>query len=302
MLDLTLIVLTYNEEKQIARCLTSASGLVKKTVVIDSLSTDQTLTIAQELGAEVYQNPWPGNQARQFNWALTHVPLDTEWVLRLDADEYLLPQLVEEIKQVLPTLDASCTGLFLRRRVHFMGQWIRYGGYYPTKILRIWRRLAGKLEEKWMDEHVKLDYGQAITLTQDFVDDNQNNLTWWTQKHNQYATREAVELLNLEFNFTPSAQIDRRFWGSQEQRKRWFKELFYFKIPLFIRPFLYFLFRYFFKFGFRDGVKGLIWHFLQGFWYRFLVDAKIYDIKRLARQNGRDIKAAVEEYLQAGAV
>jgi glycosyltransferase involved in cell wall biosynthesis len=297
MLDLTLIVLTHNEEQQIARCIRSVLGLARKVVVVDSLSTDQTLAVAQGLGAEVYQNPWPGNQALQFNWALDQVPIDTEWILRLDADEYLLPELVAEIRQVLPSLPAQVTGLFLRRRVHFMGRWIRFGGYYPTKILRAWRKEAGRLEEKWMDEHVKLDHGQAITLRHDFVDDNLNNLTWWTQKHNQYATREAVELLNLEFGFLRTEQIEKRLLGSQEQRKRWLKEFFYTKIPLFVRPFIYFLYRYFGRLGFLDGTKGLMWHFLQGFWYRFLVDAKVYDIKRRAQQTGESIKSVAEQYL-----
>lgn len=297
MLDLTLIVLTHNEERQIARCIQSAQGLVRKTVVVDSSSTDQTMAIAKELGAEVYQNAWPGNQALQFNWALAHVPLTTEWVLRLDADEYLLPELALEIREVLPSLAGEVTGIFLRRRVHFMGQWIRYGGYYPTKILRIWRKQAGRLEEKWMDEHVKLDYGQAITLKRDFVDDNLNNLTWWTQKHNQYATREATELLNLEFGFLQTEQIEKQLTGSQEKRKRWLKEFFYTRIPLFVRPFIYFLYRYFGRLGFLDGTRGLMWHFLQGFWYRFLVDAKIYDIKRRAKLDGQSIKSVVEQYL-----
>lgn len=296
-LNLSVVILTHNENLHIQRCIESLAKFVSDVYVVDSYSSDNTAAIAETFGAKVYKNPWPGNQALQFNWALQNLPITSEWILRLDADEYLLPELREEISQTLPKLSTEITGIFLRRRVYFMGYWIRYGGYYPTNILRIWRKQAGKLEDKWMDEHVKLDYGKTISLKHDFVDDNQNDLTWWTHKHNLYATREATELLNLEYHFLDGSQIDKQLSGSSDKRKRWLKDILYTKIPLFVRPFIYFFYRYIIKLGFLDGTKGLVWHFLQGFWYRFLVDAKIYDIKRRAKSKDKTLLTVLESYL-----
>ena len=165
-----------------------------------------------------------------------------------------------------------------------MNGWIKHGGYYPTYLLRLWRYGSGKYEERWMDEHVKLEHGKTITFENDFIDDNLNNLTWWTDKHNNYATREAIDLLNIKYKFSSADGLNANLSEAQDKRKRWLKENLYTRLPLFIRPFFYFIYRYIFKLGFLDGIPGLIWHFLQGFWYRFLVDAKVYDIERIARK------------------
>jgi len=155
-------------------------------------------------------------------------------------------------------------------------------------LLRIWRYKHGKIEERWMDEHIKLSAGKTIQFEHDLVDDNKNNLTWWTEKHNHYATREAVDLLNILHGFIQYDEVEPRLLGTQEQRKRWLK-IRYASLPLFIRPILYFHWRYFVKLGFLDGKQGLIWHFLQGFWYRFLVDAKIYQIQHIAKQENKTL-------------
>jgi hypothetical protein len=147
-----------------------------------------------------------------------------------------------------------------------------------------------------MDEHVKLEQGKTITLENDFVDDNVNNLTWWTNKHNSNATREAIDLLNIRYKFLKSDSIDAELSQQQDKRKRWLKENLYTFIPLFLRPLLYFIYRYIFRLGFLDGIPGLIWHFLQGFWYRFLVDAKVYQIEKLAEQDKKEITEVIKEH------
>lgn len=293
--SISLIILTFKEEKQIERCIKSAKEICREIFVIDSYSEDRTTSIAESLGALCVKHKWTGNQAKQFNWGLENLPKKTEWVLRLDADEYLLPELVNEIKEKLPKLEKDVTGVILKRRVYFMNRWIKHGGYYPTYLLRLWRFGSGKYEERWMDEHVKLDRGKTITFENDFIDDNLNNLTWWTNKHNHYATREAIDLLNIKYKFLKSDSINAELSQQQDKRKRWVKENFYTYIPLFLRPFLYFIYRYIFKLGFLDGKAGLIWHFLQGFWYRFLVDAKIYDIERRAKKENKSIPEVIRE-------
>ena len=176
--DISLIVLTYNESAQIKRCVESAKSICGDIFIVDSYSTDKTLKVAAALGCKIYQNKWPGNQADQFNWALANLSIKSEWVLRLDADEYLLPPLSDEIKTKLPGLSKDITGVILKRRVYFMHKWIKHGGYYPTFLLRLWRYGSGKYEQRLMDEHVKLDSGSTVTFNHDFVDDNINNLSW----------------------------------------------------------------------------------------------------------------------------
>jgi glycosyltransferase involved in cell wall biosynthesis len=295
MSSIAVVILTFNEVKHLARCLASVKGLTEKIYIIDSFSSDRTIEIAGSFGAVCLEHKWENNQARQFNWALENLPEKHEWILRLDADEYLLPELVDEIKQKIPNVEKEVTGVILKRRVLFMNRWIKHGGYYPIYLLRLWRFSAGKFENRWMDEHVKLEYGKVITFENDFVDENLNSLTWWTEKHNNYATREAVDLLNIRYKFFKQPGSEGELGGKQDTRKRWIKEKVYANIPLFVRPFLYFTYRYFIRFGFLDGVPGIIWHYLQGFWYRFLVDAKVYDIKSRATKSGRSISQVIKE-------
>ena len=287
MVDLSVIILTNNESKHIGRCIKSLLLITDKIFIVDSYSTDNTVEIAEGLGAVVVQNKWI-SYAFQFNYGIQHNPHQTQWLMRMDADEYITPELAEELKTSLALTPENVSGLYVKRRVVFMDQWINHGGYYPIWLLRIWRRGLGVCEELWMDEHIKLNSGTTAQLQNDIVDHNLNNLTWWTQKHNHYAIREVIDLLNIKYNFGNKETVTPNFWGSQEQRTRYLK-IKYANLPLFTRPFMYFLFRFVIKGGFLDGKKGLIWHFLQGFWYRFLVDAKIYEVYQRAGKDKNDI-------------
>ena len=275
--DISIIILTLNEEQHIKRCIESLQGFAKNIFLIDSNSTDKTVEIAESLGAKVYVNKWPGNHAKQFQWGLDNCPIDTTWVMKMDADEYVLPELSNEISSELAKVGEDVSGIYIKRRVYFLNRWIKYGGYYPTWLLRIWKYDKGHMEQRWMDEHIKLSSGKTVQFENDLVDDNKNNLTWWTEKHNNYATREAVDLLNIIYNFKSYDEVEPDISGTQEQKKRWLK-IRYAKLPLFLRPIIYFTWRYIFKLGFLDGKAGFIWHVLQGGWYRFLVDAKVNEI------------------------
>lgn len=295
MQQISVIILTYNEALHLERCIRSLRPFVARIFVVDSFSEDDTVAIAEKLGAEVFQNPWT-NQAAQFQWALDHCPIDTPWVMRMDADEYVTPGLGREIREQLPKLDAATTGVYVKRRVHFMGRWIRHGGYYPLWLLRLWRTGAGRIEQRWMDEHVVLKNGKTVRFSNDLVDDNLQTLSWWTDKHNRYATREAIDLLNRRYCFFEEDSIEARAGSAvQSEQKRWMKNNVYYRMPRFLRAFLYFNYRYWLQRGFLDGRPGLIWHFLQGFWYRFLVDAKITQIEYLARTRNKSVKAVIEE-------
>jgi glycosyltransferase involved in cell wall biosynthesis len=287
MVDLSVIILTNNESKHIGRCIKSLLLITDKIFIVDSYSTDNTVEIAESLGAVVVQNTWV-SYAFQFNFGIQNNPNQTQWLMRMDADEYITPELAEELKTSLASTPENISGLYVKRRVVFMDQWINHGGYYPIWLLRIWRRGLGVCEELWMDEHIKLSSGTTAQLQNDIVDHNLNNLTWWTQKHNNYAIREVIDLLNIKYNFGNKETVTPNFWGSQEQRTRYLK-IKYANLPLFTRPFMYFLFRFIVKGGFLDGKNGLICHFLQGFWYRFLVDAKIYEVYQRAGKEKNDI-------------
>ncbi len=293
--DLTVIILTYNEALHIERAILSVRTVAQKVIVVDSYSTDHTVSLAQALNAEVLQHPFV-NHAQQFQWAIEHANIQSEWVMRMDADEYITDELRNEIKEKLPIQDQDTCGVVLKRQVHFMGQWIKYGGYYPIKLLRIWRTGSAQIEQRWMDEHMVLKRGRAIEFKHDLIDDNLNSLTWWTDKHNAYATREAIDFLNQKYNFlNESENSNDPNSAKHATAKRWYKNNFYNKLPLFLRAFLYFQFRYWIKLGFLDGRKGLVWHFLQGFWYRFLVDAKILQIEWWAKKENQTILKVLQE-------
>lgn len=287
--DISVIILTFNEEKHIARCIKSIFPFTHKIFIVDSGSTDKTVEIAERLGAIVQYNPWV-NYAQQFNFGIENNPHKTKWLMRMDSDEYIMPELSEEISSKLAGLNDQISGIYVKRRVMFFNKWIRHGAYYPIWLLRIWRNGRGVCEETWMDEHIKITEGITQNFSHDIVDHNLNNLTWWTQKHNLYAIREVIDLLNMKYDFRDFESVEPKLFGSQEQRKRYLK-MKYASLPLFTRPFMYFIYRYFFRLGFLDGTKGLIWHFLQGFWYRFLVDAKIYEVYQRV---GKDKNAIVD--------
>jgi glycosyltransferase involved in cell wall biosynthesis len=293
--QLSVIILTYNEEVHLDRCLRSVTQITDQIFIIDSFSNDSTLEICEKFKCKIYQHTFE-NHAKQFNWALENIPIKTDWVMRLDADEYLTKELQQEIKNRFNSLDNDITGVILKRRVYFMNRWIKRGGYYPIYLLRVWRSGSGKCEERWMDEHIKLSSGKTVIFDNDIVDENLNNLTWWIKKHNNYATREAIDMLNIKYSFFQKDWIDTNSKNSQAKMKRIVKENFYSKLSLFIRPFLYFLYRYILRLGFLDGREGLIFHVLQGFWYRFLVDAKIYQLELLSKKQNKPIQQIIKEH------
>jgi glycosyltransferase involved in cell wall biosynthesis len=288
MQDISVIILTFNEEIHIARCIKSLSSFTDKVFIVDSGSTDKTVEIAESLGANVVVNQWV-NYATQFNFGIENNPFKTKWVMRMDSDEYVLPELSLEINQKLPSISEEISGMYIKRRVIFFEKWIKNGAYYPIWLMRIWRSGDGICEESWMDEHIKLFKGKTLNLEKDLVDHNLNNITWWTQKHNLYSIREVIDLLNIKYNFRDFVSIEPKLFGTQEERKRFLKVK-YSSVPLFTRPVFYFIYRYFIRLGFIDGKQGLMWHFLQGFWYRFLIDVKIFEIYQRV---GRDKQAII---------
>lgn len=295
MLDISVIILTYNEEMHIRRCLENIVPIAKDVYIIDSFSTDKTLDIAREYPCvHILQNKWENNYAKQFNWGLYHANIKTQWVLRLDADEYLLPELVQELQDKVPSLPDEVSGIIFNRRHIFMGEWMKRG-IYPVKLLRVFRYGKGRCEQRLMDEHIQLTEGRAVEFEHDFCDHNLNDLSWFCHKHVNYAIREAVDLLDIELNLTGAAETDENKGISRQALSKRMKKHKYARQPLFWRSFVYFCYRYFLKGACLDGKVGFIWTFLQGWWYRTLVDAKIFEIKKACGNDKVKICAYLKE-------
>jgi glycosyltransferase involved in cell wall biosynthesis len=273
---MTSVILTYNEEKHIERCLVSAFQVASRAFVVDSFSTDRTVEIAESLGAQVRRHEFR-NHAAQLAWALENLPIDTEWVMRVDADEVISPALAEEILSRLPVGVSATNGFLVPLYVRFHGALIRHGGY-PQWQLRIWRRGKAEIEQRWMDEKIVVQ-GEVGRLRSQYIDDNLNNIAWWTNKHNGYSTREAIDLLNRKYGFLPVTG-DSGALTRQARYTRWLKDNLYVHLPLGARAFLYFCYRMIFRLGILDGRGGFVFHFLQGFWYRFLADVKVCEVER----------------------
>lgn len=292
-LDLTTIILTYNEELHIRRCLENVCPFSKRVIIVDSPSTDRTCEIAREFeNVEVVVHKYPGNQAEQFNWAIDNLAIDTEWVLRIDADEYLLPELVEEVNAKLPSMPQDVTGIELKRRHIFMDKWVKHG-IYPVIILRMFRTGKGRYDNRIMDEHIALSKGRSVVFDNDFCDHSLINISDYCGKHLNYAQREACEILDETYEL--SQHIDDSLTLGVQAESKHKKKGGYNKLPLFWRSFAYFCYRYIFKFGFLDGKEGFLFAFIQGWWYRTLVDAKVFEAKKSLELKGYSLKNLSEE-------
>lgn len=291
MSKLTVIILTKNETLHIARAIASVQAVALDIVVVDSGSTDDTVALAKAAGARVLRHPWT-NYATQFNWALDQIKGAGGWVLRLDADEVLSPELVADIQAGLPDV----AGITVGRRMCFQGQPVRYGGLFPIRVLRLFREGHGRCEKRWMDEHIIVD-GPLAAFEGDIIDDNRNTLDWWTAKHNSYASREVIDILNRDLGFLPQDTLAAEATGRHAAMKRWCKERVYRRLPLGARAGVYFLYRYILRGGWRDGAQARMFHVLQGFWYRYLVDARLAEVRRYMARTGVDPVTAVNDIL-----
>ena len=276
----SVVILARDEEFNIPDCLQSLAGLACEVFVVDSGSTDRTREIATKAGATIYEHAFE-NYSVQRNWAQHNLPLSTSWVLHLDADERLTPQLVQEINVVLREPDPAVHGFLLRKRTVFLGRWIKHGGHYPSYHLRLFLRDWGLCEKRLYDQHFMVQ-GSIRRLQHDYIDVLTSDLSTWSKRHVRWAELEAEEILGHKG--TDGLVIGRPF-GTDIERRRWLRNGVYLRTPMFARCFLYWFYRYFVRFGFLDGEEGLIFHFLQGLWFRLLVDAKLVELRKLRKKH-----------------
>jgi glycosyltransferase involved in cell wall biosynthesis len=269
----SVVILTLNEAKNLPDCLASLRDLDCEVFVVDSGSSDCTIEIAEQAGASVFTHPFEGYGVQR-NWALRELPFSCEWVLNLDADERLTPELAREIAATMAAPLNGINGFMLRRRTVFMGRWIRHGGHYPNYQLRLFRRDAGQCEDRLYDQHFVVN-GRTAALRNDYIDVVAAELSTWSARHIRWAGCEATESMGRDA--VPGPRVPATLTGGRIAQKRWLREKVYGQAPLFVRPLAYWLYRYFIRLGFLDGKEGLVFHFLQGFWYRLLVDAIILE-------------------------
>jgi glycosyltransferase involved in cell wall biosynthesis len=262
----TVILLTYNSSASLPATLSSLAGLTDDIHIVDSGSTDDTIAIARSFDAKVLSHPFE-NYGRQRNWAIDNVAVRYSWQLHLDADERLTPGLREEILS-LPE-DSATEGFFVPRYVQFMGRLLRHN-LAPTWHMRLFRNGRGRCEEREYDQHF-LCRGATAQLRHEMIDDMKMPLTEWTARHNRWSDAEVRELLARRNPHYIQPKLD----GNVVERKRALRK-FYERTPLFVRPFALFFYRYF-SGGFLDGKEGFIFCVLQTFWFRFLIDAKLYE-------------------------
>ncbi len=276
-IPLSIIILTYNEEKNIRDCIDSIIGFTENIFIVDSGSTDKTHEILSGYPVEVVHHPFE-NYSQQRNWAISNLPISTEWILNMDADHRLTSEFKDDIANWFTKgIPENINGFMASRKTMFMGKWIKYGGHYPTYHAVMFRKGKGHCEEKLYDQHFMVD-GETLKIKGDIIDLITDSLSTFTQRHDKWSTLEAGEQFKGREHGS-SGIINGKLSGDPIQQRRYIKNI-YERFPLFVRPVIYFIIRYFFRLGFLDGIRGLIFHFLQCFWFRFLIDAKIYELKK----------------------
>jgi glycosyltransferase involved in cell wall biosynthesis len=276
--EFSFIILTYNEEIHLPRLLNSISGLNAEIFILDSGSTDQTLSIAKEYGAQIKINPFE-NHPKQWDFALKNFDVTTPWTIGLDSDQIVTKELFEKLQLFKDENFKNINGIYFNRKNFFKGKWIKYGGFYPKYLLKMIRTSVGysDLNEN-MDHRFIVPGLTEVWKSGHILEENlkENKISFWIEKHNRYSDLIAEEEIERRNNLRQQT-INPKFWGSPDERNAWLKRMWW-KLPLGLRPFFYFSYRLIFKLGILDGSTGILFHFLQGFWFRLIVDVKIKEL------------------------
>lgn len=270
--DLTILILTKNEELNLPDCLKSVKGFAKRCVVVDSGSSDNTQEIAKEFGADFYYHPFE-THARQFNWGLDNTNITTKWTFRLDADERLTPKLCEELSQLMKEHENDeVNGITMEASLFFMGKEMKHGGPQKRKLM-LFKTGKARIEDRKIDEHTILTEGKAIACKEKFLHYDFKDMTFWINKLNWYASREVQDY----FDYINGKEETINAQDKEINAIRNKKFRVYYKFPKFLRCWLMFVYAYIFQLGFLDGKEGFIYHWTYHRFYRTLVDCKILE-------------------------
>ena len=274
------IIISFNEEIHLPRLLSSIKSLNAATFILDSGSTDNTINIATEFGCTLKTNPFV-NHPRQWHEALTTFDIKTPWVICLDADQIVTDELLVQLQSFKDEDYKDVAGIYFNRKNIFKGKWLKHGGYFPIYLLKMFRVGVGYSDLNENMDHRFIVPGKTLIWKSGYIiEENykENQISFWISKHNRYsdlvATEEWERLQQLR-----TQTLKPNLFGSPDQKKAFLKSIWW-KMPLYVRPFIYFFHRYFIQLGILDGKQGFVFHFLQAFWFRLVVDIKIDEIKK----------------------
>lgn len=282
MATITSLTLTRNEAKNITECLASVAPIVDRMVVMDNFSPDGSRELAEAAGAEVWQDE--GDYRARFALGvseLTHI--DTDWILFIDADERLTEESRRELKEMCDRYagDPEVTGIVVRYRTNFLGRDLRHGGFYPLKKLRVFKPGCFRMEQLELDSHILLTRGRSVEMKTDLLHMDFKGLSNWVTRHNNYAERAAKDFFHKRDG---AETVDTKGLEPTARVKRLLKYGVYYKLPGGLRAHLFYIYCYWLRLGFLDGRPGKIYAFLHSYWYRYLVDAYIYEKENAAKQ------------------
>lgn len=273
---LSVVILVKNEELNLPHVLGNVRDWAAEVFVVELGSTDRTVEVATQHGATVVRHLLKGYEyAEPRNWALRNLPFAHEWVVFIDTDEYPTEALKKEIGEVIRR-NPEENGFYMKRRFIFWGKWIKHGGYYPVWILRLMRHKAARCEGMLMDEHFAVE-GKTGRLVHDLMHDDHRGFRDWVNKHRRFAELKARERI-------AGRSVEAPTGDDAASRERAAKRQAWDKLPLFVRPFLYWGYVMFVRGGILDGIPGIVYHTLRGFWYPFLIDRNICRLKCAARK------------------
>ncbi|BAY22553.1 putative glycosyl transferase [Calothrix sp. NIES-2100] len=281
-IPVSVLIPAKNEEANLPACLTSLQ-MADEVFLVDSQSTDNSIAIAESFGANIVQFKFNGSWPKKKNWSLENLPFRNEWVLIVDGDERITPELWSEISQVIN--NDEYTGYYLNRRVFFLGKWIRHGGKYPDWNLRLFKHQKGRYEnlhtedipntgDNEVHEHVILQ-GKVGYLKNDMLHEDFRDLYHWLERHNRYSNWEARVYYNLLTNRDEGGTIGANLLGDAVQRKRFLKKV-WVRLPF--KPLLRFILFYIIQRGFLDGKAGYIYGRLLS-QYEYQIGVKLYELR-----------------------
>ena len=289
MIPVSVIMTTRNEAENIERTLRSITGFVDEIFVVDSESSDGTAEIARKYATDVVSLPYEHDKIIPwiFQWGLDNLPLRNDWVLILEADQRLDDTLKRSLGTLFERPSIEESGFYVRRKQIFRGKWIRFGGYGNKWLLKLFRKGDGELDPKEEDTRVYLR-GRSGRLEGWLVEENakEERILFYLEKHLRYAdafARDEMERRRTGFRW----KLAPKFFGVPDERTLWLKSVYY-RMPLYLRPWIYFVYRYFIRLGFLDGKQGFVFHFLQAYWFRLIVDIRLEELVRAGSAHAND--------------
>ncbi|MGI4751806.1 MAG: exosortase Y [Janthinobacterium lividum] len=284
MKPFSFVILTFNEEIHLPRLLQSIASLDAPVFVLDSGSTDATLEICEKYNIITAFHPFE-NHPKQWDFALKTFEIKTNWVICLDADQEVSSELLLHLKNFKENNFTDVNGIYFNRKNFFKGKWIKHGGYFPFYLLKMFRTKVGFSDLNENMDHRFIVSGKTIIWKDAYLREEnlkENKIKFWIDKHNVYSSLLAQEEIERSQK-TRRQTLKPKLTGTPDERTAWLKNIWW-KLPRYWRPAIYFSYRMIFQLGFLDGKTGMIFHFLQGFWFRLIVDIKINELMQTSIQ------------------